>query len=47
MPFRQIMIEAVQSLYDQYDFLLIKVDSVNCVENFVHNDAEPGESGEG
>ena len=38
------MIEAVQSFYDQCGFLLIRVDSIDCVENFIHHDAEPGKS---
>ena len=44
MPLGQIMIEAVQRLHDQYGFLLIRVDSVDCVENLVHHDAELGKS---
>ena len=40
------MIETVQCLDNQRGFLLIKVDSVDCIENFIHHDAEPGESRE-
>ena len=38
------MIEAIQSLYNQRGFLLIRIHSVDCVENPIHHDAEPGKS---